>query len=253
MQHTVTHYDVSSAGGRGKIRTMKHTATHRWNTLQHTATFCNASNTDGRGKIRTLTHPTTHRNTLQHTATHCNASNTGGRRKIRTRKGRDWVVSWCHFYKKGRWILFYWISRRWHRRQGAPYWYGVATISRLLKIIGFFRKRALYKRLYSAKEAYNLNRKQGAPRRIDIRSSVCLYILEHLCVCMSIHIDIRSSVCLYVLEHLCICIYIYILCMSIYILCMYIYILCMSIYILCMSIYILTSVSRTCASYLYDI
>ena len=33
--------------------------------------------------------------------------------------------------------------------------YGVATISRLLQIIGLFRQRALYKRLYSAKETYN--------------------------------------------------------------------------------------------------
>jgi len=30
--------------------------------------------------------------------------------------------------------------------------YRVATISRLLQMIGLFRKRALYKRLYSAKE-----------------------------------------------------------------------------------------------------
>ena len=33
--------------------------------------------------------------------------------------------------------------------------YGVATISRLLKIIGLLCKRALQKRLYSAKETYN--------------------------------------------------------------------------------------------------
>jgi len=33
--------------------------------------------------------------------------------------------------------------------------YGVATISRLLKIVGLFCKRALQKRLYSAKETYN--------------------------------------------------------------------------------------------------
>ena len=33
--------------------------------------------------------------------------------------------------------------------------YGVATISRLLKIIGLFCKRALQKRLYSAKETYD--------------------------------------------------------------------------------------------------
>ena len=34
--------------------------------------------------------------------------------------------------------------------------YGVAIISRLLKMIGLFCRRALEKRLYSAKETYNL-------------------------------------------------------------------------------------------------
>jgi len=33
--------------------------------------------------------------------------------------------------------------------------YGVASISRLLKIIGLFCKKALQKRRYSAKETYN--------------------------------------------------------------------------------------------------
>jgi len=35
------------------------------------------------------------------------------------------------------------------------WWYGLATISRLFEIIGPFRKRALKKTLYSAKETYN--------------------------------------------------------------------------------------------------
>jgi len=34
-------------------------------------------------------------------------------------------------------------------------WYGVATISRLLKIIGLFWKTALKKTFYSAKENYD--------------------------------------------------------------------------------------------------
>jgi len=34
-------------------------------------------------------------------------------------------------------------------------WYGVASISRLLEMIGVFCKRALQKRLYSAKETYH--------------------------------------------------------------------------------------------------
>jgi len=40
--------------------------------------------------------------------------------------------------------------------QGGEDLYGVATISRLLKIIGLFCKRALSKRLNSAKETHNL-------------------------------------------------------------------------------------------------
>ena len=36
-----------------------------------------------------------------------------------------------------------------------PSAYEVATIRRLLKLIGLFCKRALYKRLYSAKETYD--------------------------------------------------------------------------------------------------
>jgi len=35
------------------------------------------------------------------------------------------------------------------------FWYGVASISRLLKMIGLFCKRALLKRRYSAKETYH--------------------------------------------------------------------------------------------------
>ena len=35
--------------------------------------------------------------------------------------------------------------------------HGVATINRLLEIIGLFGKRALQKRLYSAKETYDFN------------------------------------------------------------------------------------------------
>jgi len=36
--------------------------------------------------------------------------------------------------------------------------YGVPTISRLRKIVGLFCKRALWKKLYSAKETYNLKK-----------------------------------------------------------------------------------------------
>jgi len=45
--------------------------------------------------------------------------------------------------------------RRGGKRQREILRYGVATISRLLKIIGLFCKKALSKRRYSAKETYN--------------------------------------------------------------------------------------------------
>jgi len=50
--------------------------------------------------------------------------------------------------------------------------YGVATISRLLKIIGLFCKRALYKRRYSAKETYNFKEPTNRSHLI------CIYTLN---------------------------------------------------------------------------
>jgi len=49
--------------------------------------------------------------------------------------------------------------------------YGVATISRLLKIIGLFCKRALEKRLYSAKETYNFKEPTNRSHPIVVESS----------------------------------------------------------------------------------
>jgi len=49
--------------------------------------------------------------------------------------------------------------------------YGVATTSRLLKIIGLFCKRALPKRLYSAKETYNFKKTTNRSHPILISAS----------------------------------------------------------------------------------
>jgi len=46
-------------------------------------------------------------------------------------------------------------STHMNERMDVFYDYGVATISRLLQMLGLFCKRALYKRLYSAIETYN--------------------------------------------------------------------------------------------------
>ena len=56
--------------------------------------------------------------------------------------------------------------------------YGVATMSRLLKIIGLFCKRALQKREYSAKETYNF--KEPTNRSHPILS-ICVYLCVNSC------------------------------------------------------------------------
>jgi len=63
------------------------------------------------------------------------------------------TMRWCQMTM--RWLLR--NSTEYIERQFSTWTtpYGVATISRILKIIGLFCKRALQKRLYSAKETYN--------------------------------------------------------------------------------------------------
>jgi len=123
-------------------------ATH-CNTLQHTATHCN-----------TLQHTATHCNTLQHIplVTHVigprkktltktfgtqspylTARRGGHERKPPIRPVTTLVATVPNEFVRR--VRDYQLSI-----------YGVATISRLLKIIGLFCKRALWKRLYSAKE-----------------------------------------------------------------------------------------------------
>ena len=55
------------------------------------------------------------------------------------------IISTFHQFVCAWGVLIGWLS----------YWYGVASISRLLKIIRLFCKRALWNRRYSAKETYN--------------------------------------------------------------------------------------------------
>ena len=68
--------------------------------------------------------------------------------------------------------------------------YGVAMISRLLKIIGLFCKRALQKRRYSAKETYNFAKPTNRSHPISIYArmyvNVCMYVCIYVYVCMYI-------------------------------------------------------------------
>jgi len=55
------------------------------------------------------------------------------------------------------------------------YTYGVATVSRLFKMIGLFCKRALYKRLYSTKETYNFKEPTNVSQTICVRVDECTH------------------------------------------------------------------------------
>ena len=89
--------------------------------------------------------------TLHRTATHCNIElNVTQRNEICVRKRFNLFVSTIICVLRVWTISIFWRINRCFRR------YGVAMICRLLKIIGLFCKRALQKRLHSAKETYNL-------------------------------------------------------------------------------------------------
>jgi len=94
---------------------------------------------------------------------------------------------------------------------------GMATISRIRKIIGLFCKRALKKRQYSAKETYNF--KEPTDRSHPILESnmwvrVCIYIhtlqMGYICICIYVYVYV--CVCIYLLQmgYICICIYVYV-------------------------------------------
>jgi len=71
------------------------------------------------------------------------------------------------------------------------YVYGVATISRLLRIIGLFCKRALEKRRYSAKETHNFKEPTNRSHpiagydvylSIDSESYTCIQFCQNICM-----------------------------------------------------------------------
>ena len=69
--------------------------------------------------------------------------------------------------------------------------YGVASVSRIEKIIGLFCKRALSKRRYSAKETYHLINPtdRSHPKCVACACAcvcVCVYIHMYTCVCTSV-------------------------------------------------------------------
>ena len=75
----------------------------------------------------------------------------------------NWVGDIC------RWISesFKHHESSWSDILSSWYRYGVATISRLLVIIGLFCKRALWKRRYSARETYDFEKPTNRSQLID--------------------------------------------------------------------------------------
>jgi len=71
--------------------------------------------------------------------------------------------------------------------------YGVASVSRIDKIIGLFCKRALQKRHYSAKETYNLIDSTNRSHPIYIY----MYIYVYVCIYMYIHVNILIYIYVY--------------------------------------------------------
>ena len=167
LQYTATHSN-----------TLQHTATH-CNTLQHTATHCSTLLSTAtlhrfytvvlQVRCNTLQRTATQCNTLQHTTIHCNTPH------VVVLKNQHIVLS-----------------------------YGVAKISRLLKIIGLFCKRALQKRQYSAKETYNFK----APTNRSHTISMCTFSSsywrtwcdehqQHLIMRVSSFCRIRARICVF--------------------------------------------------------
>jgi len=130
------------------------------NTLQHAATHCNTL------RCNTPRHTATHCNTLQHTATHCNTL-----QHFSTWLLHGWDYLW---FNKSDFFLHDTTRRYVH----TIIIYGVASVSSIDKIIGFFCKRALYKRRYSANETYKLidPTDRSHPTHVCAHTCFCVWV-----------------------------------------------------------------------------
>jgi len=92
------------------------------------------------------------------------------------------------------------LCHLWVENIHASDWYGVATISRLLKIIGLFCKRALWKRRYSADENYNLKEptNRSHPIYCDSLRVIGVPLYEYIGVPLYIYIYRCDSLYLYI-------------------------------------------------------
>jgi len=90
-----------------------------------------------------------------------------------------WLLRVCHDALIHEMTRVY-VTCRMHMRQYSVICHGVASIGRLLKIIGLFGKRALWKRRYSAKETYNSRVPASCSHPICIWDHTWLYATRNL-------------------------------------------------------------------------
>jgi len=119
------------------------------------------------------------------------------------------------------WVLSLWMSRVVYYEIGCllrnrvfttkyePH-YGVAAMSRLLQIIGFVCKRALWTRRYSAKETYNFKEPTNCSHSIALIpcvlvcvSFICVTWLIHMCDMTHSYVWHDSFICVTCLIHMC--------------------------------------------------
>jgi len=100
-------------------------------------------------------------------------------------------------------ICMQWIYTQTYICTYHRWWYGVATISRLIQLIGLFCKRALWKRLNSAKETYNFKEPTNRSHPITVNEAA---IIAHKD--LRVYINVRINVHMYVYKYVYIYMYI---------------------------------------------
>ena len=111
--------------------------------------------------------------------------------------------------------------------------YGVATISRLLQIIGLFCQRNLQKRRYFTKEIYNLINPADCSHPICVCAHTCtLRVCVYLLTCGHVYEDtcVRAHPCTRTGMYSCIYVCVYVLCVCVYV-CVCVYCVCVCVFV----------------------
>jgi len=135
-----------------------------------------------------LTHTSTHTLTYTHTHTHTYHYDLAANHVLKNMCMHMYV--YIHTYTNTNTHAFdvYFACIHFEDKNDTGHTHGVATTSRLLKIVGLFCKRALQKRLYSAKETCNLNEPTNPSHTIvAFYIQMCnAHVYKCMCICVRI-------------------------------------------------------------------